>query len=57
MKAFPDDMIDAWLIQSGNVRELSGRPTWMSLCEALRNIGQNGIAGKIEEKGTIMPLA
>ena len=50
-------MIDAWLIQSGNVRELSGRPTWMSLCEALRNIGQNGIAGKIEEKGTIMPLA
>lgn len=47
MKRLPNDMIDAWLNRSDHVLETSGEPTWESLCDALRQIDQNGIAASI----------
>ena len=40
-------MIDAWLRQEDDVLETSGPPTWESLCKALREINQNGVAIQI----------
>lgn len=48
MSTLPDDMIDAWLNREDDVLDTSGDPTWKSLCKALKEIGQNGIANKIE---------
>ena len=47
LKKCPDEMIDAWLRQEDDVLESSGPPTWESLCKALREINQNGIAIQI----------
>lgn len=48
MQTFPDDMVDAWLNREDHVLEDSGPPTWQSLCKALREIGQYGIANDIQ---------
>lgn len=44
MTNLPSEMVAAWLRG-----ENSCNPTWSSLAEALKEIGQNGIAGKIED--------
>ena len=47
MKALPADMIAAWLRKEKNVTK---SPSWNSLVDALKDIGQNGIASAIEKK-------
>lgn len=42
------DMIASWLRRENNVLE-AGEPTWRVLVNALRDIGQEGIARRIEE--------
>ena len=49
---FPDDVIAAWIRKQDQVKSV----TWKSLVSALRSVGQNGIADKIEqEKPPRMP--
>ena len=48
MTKFPDDMVAAWLRKEDHVMSMSGEPTWRTLAEALRKVGQGGIAGDIE---------
>lgn len=50
-------MIDAWLRREDNVIEKSGDPTWKSLCVALREIDQNGIAADIEINRKVKGIA
>ena len=45
-------MVNDWLNMHNNVEEVSGYPSWKSLCEALKNRGFNGVASEIKEKGT-----
>lgn len=40
------DVVAAWLRREDNVKE---PPTWKNLVKALRSIGQNGIANRIEQ--------
>lgn len=47
MKVLPDDMVAAWLRKEDYVQE---DPTWRGLIEALKVVGQRGIAESIEEK-------
>lgn len=47
MKDLPGDMVAAWLRREDNVIEANGDPTWNSLSNALKKVGQNGIASKI----------
>ena len=54
MKNVASDMIDAWLIQADCVLTKSGCPTWESLCKALKEISQGGIARLIEQRGTVI---
>jgi hypothetical protein len=37
-------MVAAWLRSEDNVMSMSGEPTWRTLVEALRKVGQEGIA-------------
>ena len=48
MSDYPDDMVAAWLRKEDNVIPESGEPSWRSLVQALKKIGQEGVAGKIE---------
>lgn len=50
MKDLPEDMIDAWLNRTDHVLETSGEPTWKSLCDALKEIGQIGIVTDIQSQ-------
>ena len=50
MKALPDDMVAAWLRREDFVVNMSGEPTWRTLVEALRKVGQEGTARDIIEK-------
>ena len=50
MTKYPDDMVAAWLRREDFVMSMSGEPTWRSLVEALRKVGQEGTARDIEEK-------
>ena len=50
MTKYPDDMVAAWLRREDFVRSMSGEPTWRTLVEALRKVGQEGTARDIEEK-------
>ena len=50
MTKYADDMVAAWLRREDFVRSMSGEPTWRTLVEALRKVGQEGIASDIEEK-------
>ena len=45
------NMVAAWLRREDFVMNMSGEPTWRTLVEALRKVGQEGTAGDIEEKG------
>ena len=45
MKILPDEMVAAWLRRQDFVCEV---PTWRSLIDALKKVGQTGIAQKIE---------
>ena len=48
MKDLPDDMVRAWLRKQDHMKEKSGDPlTWKALVEALKRIGQQGIADDI----------
>ena len=54
MKTHPQDMVTAWLRQEDKVTSKSGKPTWRSLVKALREVGQEGVARKIEQKHSIV---
>ena len=47
MQNLPKDMVAAWLRKEDFVRE---DPTWKILTEALRRVGQGGVAQTIEDK-------
>ena len=49
MKNFPEDMVAAWLRREDYVLKMSGEPTWRSLVQALKTVGQEGTAKDIEE--------
>ena len=46
----PLKLCERWLREDDNVHQTSGLPTWSSLVRALRNIGANGIAARIEQE-------
>ena len=46
MNLFPDEMVAAWLKRQDDVLR-TGKPTWRTLVDALREIDQNGIAEDI----------
>ena len=50
MKALPEEMVAAWLRREDFVMSMSGEPTWRTLVEALRKVGQEGTARDIEAK-------
>ena len=52
MSNYPDDMVAAWLRREDFVMSTSGEPTWRTLVEALRKVGQEGTAKDIEEEET-----
>ena len=54
LQTLVDEVIAAWLRQEDNVTSMSGPPTWKSLCEALREINQEGISVDIERNGMYM---
>ena len=47
MTSFPDQMVAAWLNRQDEVLERTGEPTWSTLANALREIGQTGVAEDI----------
>ena len=48
MLNLPGDMVTAWLRKQDHVKEKSGDPlTWKALVDALKRIGQQGIADNI----------
>ena len=49
MKDLPDDMVSSWINREDYVEENSGKPTWPALVNALKKIGQTGIASDIQE--------
>ena len=53
MSSFPDEMVAAWLNREDEVLQKSGEPTWSTLEDALRKIGQNGLAEDVKGKGQI----
>ena len=50
MRSLPGDMVAAWLRREDDVLEVSGVPTWKVLSEALKDIGQTGLAMKLQHK-------
>ena len=48
MSSFPDEMVAAWLNRQDNVLSCSGEPTWSTLEDALRKIGQTGLAEDVK---------
>ena len=50
MKNLPEEMVAAWLRREDFVMSMSGEPTWRTLVEALRKVGQEGTARDIEAK-------
>lgn len=51
MISFPDDVVAAWLNRQDKVLQHSGEPTWSTLEDALRKIGQTGLAEDVKDKG------
>ena len=49
MNELPNDVVAAWLRREDSVMSTSGEPTWRSLVEALRKVGQEGLARDIED--------
>ena len=50
MRNLPGDMVAAWLRREDDVLEVSGVPTWKVLSEALKDVGQTGLATKIKQQ-------
>ena len=50
MSSLPGDMVAAWLRREDDVLGVSGAPTWKTLSEALKDVGQNGLATKIQQQ-------
>ena len=50
MRSLPGDMVAAWLRREDDVLEVSGAPTWKVLSEALKDVGQTGLAMKIQQQ-------
>ena len=50
MNSFPDEMVAAWLNRQDKVLQHSGEPTWSALEDALRKIGQTGLAEDLKNK-------
>ena len=48
MSSLPGDMVAAWLRGEDDVLQVSGVPTWKTLSEALKDVGQTGLAIKIQ---------
>ena len=48
-KELARDLCQSWLREDFQVHKVSGSPTWNSLVEALRKVGANGVARKIEQ--------
>jgi hypothetical protein len=51
MTSFPDEVVAAWLNRQDEVLQHSGEPTWSTLEDALRKIGQTGLAEDVKLKG------
>ena len=49
MDNLPDDMVYAWLLRKDSVSK-KGVPTWSTLVDGLKRVGQTGIAKKIEQE-------
>ena len=54
MRVFPDDMVAAWLRREDSVISVSGEPTWRRLVQALKRVGQGGVANKIETSNDVI---
>ena len=50
MRSLPGDMVAAWLRREDDVLGVSGVPTWKVLSEALKDVGQTGLATKIKQQ-------
>ena len=50
MRSLPGDMVAVWLRREDDVLEVSGVPTWKVLSEALKDMGQTGLAIKIKQQ-------
>ena len=50
MDPLPTEMIAAWLRAEDDVQITSGPPSWDGLVKALREIGQTGIASRIDKE-------
>ena len=50
MTPLPEEMVAAWLSKEDNVLKRTGQPTWRSLADALKRIGQSDIANNIIEE-------
>ena len=49
MTKLPEQMVAAWFRKEEYVRK---EPTWRTLVEALKTVGQTGVAEKIEQEKT-----
>ena len=50
MRSLPGDMVAAWLRREDDILEVGGVPTWKVLSETLKDVGQTGLAMKIQQK-------
>ena len=50
MTPLPEEMVAAWLSKEDIVLKRTGQPTWSSLADALKRIGQASLAEKIITK-------
>jgi hypothetical protein len=50
MTSFPDEVVAAWLNRQDEVLQHGGEPTWSTLEDALRKIGQTGLAEDVKNK-------
>ena len=55
MTSLMGELVAAWLNGQDDVLKASGPPSWASLIKALGNIGQHGIAQRID-KGMMITL-
>ena len=58
MRMLPADMVAAWLRKEDDVLHV-GEPAWKVLCEALKDIGQTGLAIMIQKErqnGSLLTL-
>ena len=49
MSSLPSDMVAAWLGEEDDVT-MVGEPSWNGLSKALQEVGQTGLAKKVQDK-------